>query len=572
MRKFIKITVPLLLALAILVSIGWYLLIYDTGFTRDLLLRQARNLEAAGNHSAAIWFYELAYQQAGQDDQVAIALAQQFKDIGNYTKAEYTLSTAIQDGGSTELYMALCQTYIEQNKLLDAVKLLDKISNPEIKAELDALRPAAPVASHPSGFYSQYLSVELQAADGTVYCSTLEEYPSLEKDACSAPVVLSGGQTTIWAYAVGENGLVSLPAVFHYTVDQVIEEVTFQDPAVEAAVRQQLGFANDHTVYSNELWDMTEFTMPAGAISCADLRWLTGLKQLTMENLAMGSIEVLQNLSQLESLTIRNCVISSRDLPAVAALPRLQSLTLSGCGLSSIEGLEQAQNLVYLDLGNNTIRNTAPLAALGNLQELYLGHNALISLEHISALTNLQVLDVSYNSILSSAPLSALTKLTRLDISSNGLMVLEGVEGMTQLREFSGAYNYFIDVNGLAASTLLEYLDISNNNLLNIDVAAKFTKLKSLNFSHNEVASLPAFSSGCPMTVINGSYNQITSLQPLTKLSSLEMIYMDYNQNLRSVNLLSACKKLKILNVYGTKVTNVDTLAAMGVIVNYKPT
>ena len=60
MKKAFKIIIPILLALVIMGSIAWYLLVYDTGFTQDLLLNQARRFEENGNHAAAVWVYNLA--------------------------------------------------------------------------------------------------------------------------------------------------------------------------------------------------------------------------------------------------------------------------------------------------------------------------------------------------------------------------------------------------------------------------------------------------------------------------------------------------------------------------------
>ena len=71
MKKALKIILPILLTLAILLGIGWYLFIYDTEFTRDMLLSGARYFESKGDHSVAAWFYDLAYDQAGDNDAVA---------------------------------------------------------------------------------------------------------------------------------------------------------------------------------------------------------------------------------------------------------------------------------------------------------------------------------------------------------------------------------------------------------------------------------------------------------------------------------------------------------------------
>ena len=135
MKKAFKIIVPILLSFAVLASMAWYFLIYDSSFTQELLLGHARYLENKGNHSAAVWMYNLAYSHSGEDGNVAIELAEQYKGIGNYTKAEFTLSNAIADGGTAELYIALSKTYVEQDKLLDAVRMLDNIADPTLKAE-----------------------------------------------------------------------------------------------------------------------------------------------------------------------------------------------------------------------------------------------------------------------------------------------------------------------------------------------------------------------------------------------------------------------------------------------------
>ncbi len=571
MKQAIKVIVPLLLGIAILFSIGWYFLEYDTDFTRDFLLEQARVQEENGNHRVAVWLYELAYRQSDDNDLVAIELAGHFKSIGNYAKAESTLSKAIEDGGSLELYIALCKTYVEQNKLMDAVHMLDQVSNPEIKAELSAMRPAVPKASSPSGFYSQYIQVSLEASSGTLYYSTDGEYPSLVTDAYTAPIKLSGGDTTVFALAVGENGLVSSPAVFSYTVGNVIEEVIFEDTSMETAIRELLNIGADRKIFSNELWNISEFTVPASAASCADLKWLPNLTSIVISNAAFPDLQVLGKLKKLETLLVVDSVISTADLKVIASLPKLSALALRGCSLSSIDALAAATELWYLDLRDNTIRDIGVLSNMKKLQALYISHNALVSLESIADLTGLMLLDVSYNSIVTTKPLQHLVNLTELDISANGLMKLEGMEKLTELTAFAAAHNKFVEVDALSACKKLKKLDVSHNHLLNIKVAAELPALEELNFSYNEVSSLPAFQAGSPMKIINGGYNQLSSLDNLAKLAKLEYIYMDYNSNVKSVNALVKCTALKVVNIYGTKVTNVQKLTDMGVLVNYKP-
>ena len=75
MKKLIHFLMPLLLVILVIASIGWYLFVYDRAFTRDILLQQARNNDLKGNTSLSSWFYNMAYSFSGQDENVAIELA-----------------------------------------------------------------------------------------------------------------------------------------------------------------------------------------------------------------------------------------------------------------------------------------------------------------------------------------------------------------------------------------------------------------------------------------------------------------------------------------------------------------
>ena len=91
-------------------------------------------------------------------EQIALELAEYYHSVGNYAKVEATLQRAIQDGAGVDVYVALSKVFIEQDKLLDAVTMLSNITDPQIKAEISALRPASPTASPDPGFFNQYIS------------------------------------------------------------------------------------------------------------------------------------------------------------------------------------------------------------------------------------------------------------------------------------------------------------------------------------------------------------------------------------------------------------------------------
>jgi len=568
MKRSIKRIVPFLLTLLIIGSIFWYLFVYDRGFAQDILLKHARLLEERGQHAFSSWLYEQAYQQSNHDSGVAIELAEQFKSAGNYTKAEYTLSNAIADGGTLELYIALCKTYVEQDKLLDAVSMLENVADPYIKKQLDDRRPDTPTPSPVPGFYSQYISVSVASNSGTLYVTTDGSYPSTANAPYSEPIPLVTGENTIYALAVGEDGLVSELAILGYVVSGVIENVTLTDSYIDSAVRQLLDKSADATLSSADLWTIKSFTMPQEAESYSDLRHLPYLESLTIENGSFLNLNDLSSLSYLKELTVRNCVLTSGDLDVISSLPGLRNLTLENCSLSNISKLSAAQNLTFLNLSNNAIRDLSALAGMSRLEALSLSHNALTDLSQLSGLTNLKELDVSYNSLASVAPLASCADLWAMDISGNIIDTLEGIDALTSLSVLKADHNKLTDISLLAANTALTKLDLSHNALTSIAPLAVLKNLETLIFDYNEVSVLPQWDKSCNLIIIQGSHNKITSLDPLAGLEKLNHVIMEYN-SIRTIDSLAACHMLIEVNVFGNPVKDVSALKDMGIIVKH---
>jgi len=570
MKRFFRVLITIILACAVIACTAWYFLIYDTAFTRDILLGGARHFEAQGNHSFAAWLYRTAYSQSGDSDAVAIELAEQYKSSGNYTKAEFTLSNAIADGGGVELYTALCKTYVEQDKLLDAVKMLDSISNADIKSQLDALRPAAPVVSPEPNFYSQYISVTLEA-NAPLYVTSDGSYPSLETSAYTEPLALVAGENTIYAVAVAESGLVSPLSIFGYTIGGIIEEVSFEDAAFEAAIRSLLGYDEDDVILTNDLWDITSFTMPSEAAVYTDLKYLPYLETLVVYQGVGSELSQLAGMTTLTELAVIETQVSAEQLETIAALPHLETLTLRQCGLSSIAPLKDTVTLTYLDLGSNTIRNIAPLAALKNLKVLDLNHNALTDLTALASLGTLKTLDVSYNSLKSLTPIFANTALEVINAEQNMLRSVSGIGKLSMLTKLDLSDNALTAVGAIGSCVNLTELDLSSNLITDISPLSPLLSLQHFDFSHNQVTVLPNWSKSCQLITINGSHNLLTELDVLSGMENLNIVIMDYNAELMSVDCLADCPVMIQVDIFGTKVADVSALTVQGIIVNYNP-
>ena len=571
MKKTVKFLVSLMLGLLIISSIAWYLFSYDRAFTRDTLLNQARYQDMNGNSRLSSFFYDAAYRFSGLDENVAIELANQYKQDGNYTKAEYTLTEAIRSAPTEELYTALSRAYVEQDKLLDAVKLLDSVSQPDIKAQLDAQRPSTPVSNPESGYYSEYIQVALDSKCKYIFYTLDESYPSIDGEVYQTPIELPAGETIVTAIAVGEDGLVSPVATFQYTITGVIEEVTLEDAAMNRAIRELIGVGEQDLILSNQLWNITEFTVPSDAASYDDLVYLPNLTHLTIDSKTLDDMQFLSSLQKLTNLNLSGCRLDTEKMAVVATLPALNELNLANCGLSTVDFLENSPSLKVLDVNNNTLRKLDVLSTIPTLETLNLEHNAVVSLEHVGTLANLKELNIGYNSVTSLVPLANCTKLVRLNADHNGLENLEGLHGMAQLAYLSVDYNTIYGVSVLTANTGLVDLSIASNKITDIASLSALSKLEILDFSGNQVEYLPQFAADSPLQTIDGSYNMLSSIDSLSSLQSLTHVYMDYNL-ITDINALENCFCLVQINVYGNAIPDVSLLRDRDIIVNYDPT
>lgn len=569
MKRALKIAISLIVILALLIGAAWFFLLYRPELTAGMLTGWGDRAAEAGRYSRAIRYYGWAHQLDGQDTELTIALADAYKQSGNYSRAEYTLANAIAAGGGIEVYEALCRTYVEQDKLLDAVTMLDQVADPAVKAELDSRRPAAPAADVEPGFYNQYMTVAISGS-GNLYVCTGDEYPSTA-DAYQGPIALDLGETFLRAVSVDESGLVSPLSVFGYTVSGVVEPVELTDGVLDAYVRELLGRGAGSPLTTADLWSVTELTVPAEAASLEDLRYFSGLTSLTIEAHSGLELSFLAEMPELTALDLSGSAVAAEDLPYIGGLGKLTDLNLSNCSLSTLSGLEGLTTLTALNLSGNSISDLSPLSGSKGLVTVNLQRNAVAGFDALSGLPELTWLDLSYNALSGFAPVSACPKLRYLDVSNNVLTSLSGIGSLTALTELNASSNQLADASGIGGCTALVKVNLSNNALTSMDDMAALVNVTDLDVSYNDILTIPAFPAESALVTFNGCHNFFEDVSGLSGLSSLNYVYLDYN-NITNINVLSSCINLIQVGVFMTNVTDVSALLNMNVIVSYDPT
>ena len=568
MKKALRGILPILLILTILVSSVWYLAVYDPEFTRDSILTAARQFDKSSQHKIAAWLYDLAYRQSGGGDDVAIELAEHYKSIGNYTKAEYTLSKAISDGGTVDLYIALCKTYVEQDKILDAINMLDNIRDAEIKATIDQMRPAAPTFDPAPGFYSQYITVNVTGDGSDLYVNAKGEYPSTA-DPVETSIQLPEGETTIYAVCIGEDYLVSPLSIRGYTIGGVVKQITISDSALNTYIRSMLNVSSNSVIYTNDLWDITELALPEDVTSYQDLALFPYLKSLTIRSTGNADLSVLSNLSGLTELSITGVTLNQESLMAIGNLRMLEKLTLSRCNLSTVAPLSNLTNLISLDLSNNTLRNIGIFSGFKKLQSLNMEANALTDLSALSNLTDLRELNVSNNSIQTLQPIYGNSSLEELYASHNSIDSIDGIQSLSALKVLTLEQNLLSNISFLSGCEALTELDVSNNSISDVSVIGALTKLIRLDISYNQVNTLPKFGTNHQLGSLDASHNDITTIVTLNTLNNLYFVDLDYNERLESIDALLECRNISKVNCIHTRVYRNPFPEDFSVVVNY---
>ena len=552
MKYILKIFLIVLLVVAIIGAACWFFLVQRPDLTMSVFAHWGDYFYDARRYNRAVSLYETACKLSPDNANLPVRLAQAYINSGNYTKAEYTLVSAITNNPeSVQLYVALSKTYIEQDKILDAEQMLDRITSADVKAQIDALRPNAPVLSPESGYYSEYIDVAVTATGGTAYLAVNQDYPSIETDAYEAPVTLEAGDSKVVVVTVAENGLVSDAVYGGYTIGSVVEEVKLSDSALDSYVRELLGKSASDTIMSDELWEIEELTLPEGVQDISDLTRFAGLKTLSIQNATGLDLSVLPQLTTLQTLDLSGTTLPTSTLDAIGTLPELKKLVLQSCAVTAINPLVGLSNLEYLDLTNNSVSDLTAITALEHLKDLYLTNNPVKSITYL-------------NSCL---------ELERLHIENCGVSRLSSLAGNTSLQELYASNNEISDISVLSDCVSLSVLDISDNQVKDVSVIANLPELTYFLASHNQIESLPAFDTAtCKLVRINVNNNQLTDLSPLKGLPALNYIFADYNQ-ISDISGLEDCPLLTQLNLFDNPVNEaqVKALQEIGRIVNYTP-
>ena len=261
-----------------------------------------------------------------------------------------------------------------------------------------------------------------------------------------------------------------------------------------------------------------------------------------------------------------------------AEMTTLERLFAPNAGISVLTGLEFANNLNFLSLPDNNIRDISVLSGLTKLDRVYLPSNGIADISALSGLTKLGGLKLGHNNIEDISPLAGLANLTYLALPSNGIADISALSGMTNLTHLYLEDNDIGDISSLAGLINLQMLGIGENNIADISALAELADLEGLSLQENSISDISALSSMTKLHRLKLGYNNrtlfdsnliptrqnsgITDISPLAALTNLTSLELQYN-SISDISALSGLTKLRHLILQINPITDISALSGL---------
>jgi internalin A len=289
-------------------------------------------------------------------------------------------------------------------------------------------------------------------------------------------------------------------------------------------------------------------------LDLAPLRQLTKLKRLDVlcPAACIANPDDLGALTNLEVLAMRGGSTRMLDLHTLGKLTKLRELMAVDWDLRGLDALAALPALVTLTLSGAKVDDPKPLGRLPRLTTLSLARVATPpvpdDLAWLANLTQLEHLYLDGTAITNLAPLAAMASLRELSFSSTEVTSVEPLKGLDRLGTLMLADTAVSDLGPLAGLPSLRALYINHTGVMDLE----------------PVAALPA------LATLEARDSKISNLGPLRKAKNLQVLDLD-GSPVRSVAPLAACPKLWNLKIRRTAVTDLKPLEKVARLHNLGP-
>ena len=362
------------------------------------------------------------------------------------------------------------------------------------------------------------------------------------------------------------------------------EAISIPDARLAAEIREILGLTPDHTITQLDMLRLTDFSYTSRNDDTV-IRDFTGLeyaihlKRLYLKHNPIGDFSPLENLTNLEELTVREVAGGGHQTNDFSPLENLINLRVLDLGWSVIKdntsleklgkSIEKLTNLEKLELRFNNFSDIGPLKNLNSLEELLIAGNGIEDISPLKNLTKLKRLRLYDNLIRDISPLKNLTNLEELSISDNPIRDHSPLKNLTKLKDLRGFRIRISDLSPLKNLTNLERLYLHNyefekshpnrNQITDISPLKNLTKLKDLTLVDNQISDITPLAGLTNLRYLSIHENKISDPSPIVGLTNLRRVSLAKNQ-ISDVSSLENLKITEVLNLNGNPIKDIQPL------------
>ena len=149
-------------------------------------------------------------------------------------------------------------------------------------------------------------------------------------------------------------------------------------------------------------------------------------------------------------------------------LHSIESLEAGNASITSLDGLENALNLISIKLPNNRIIDLTPIKDLKKVHHLDLSENPIHGIELLSTLRSLRELHLDSTLVSDIGPLGQLAQLERLSLAHAQITDITPLSDLNYLKNLNLSHNYINNIEPMQKLQELEEVHL-NSNFINLN-------------------------------------------------------------------------------------------------------
>jgi Leucine-rich repeat (LRR) protein len=267
----------------------------------------------------------------------------------------------------------------------------------------------------------------------------------------------------------------------------------------------------------------------------------------------------LNFLKKFQNLKYLNLSFNAlKDISALKDITTLQDLILRGNQVDSVPELDKMSSLNYLDLSGNSIKDITPITSTANLNFLNLSGNQIEDISTLSGQKNLKFLNLSNNSLNSATlkPIPSLKVLNLNGATSTNIKINLNADLLSfQKKELSKTLLADSLNNDFYSSRLK---NCETKPAINEEISFDgFENLEVLSLNNNQIRNFPNISSLKKLRYLSLERNLIRDVPELSEDSELEFLDLSVNK-LVSVPVMKVYSP--VIDVMSNDITEVPRL------------